>query len=50
VQIEDLQTANGTFVDDIAVIGMADVPDRSRVRFATIEFAVVYVRSPRDHV
>jgi pSer/pThr/pTyr-binding forkhead associated (FHA) protein len=45
VTIEDLATANGTFVNDQAVIGLADLPDGSRLRFATVVFAVTYFRT-----
>lgn len=49
VLVEDLRTANGTFVDDQRVTGVAEVPDGSRVRFATVEFAVSYVRNRRQN-
>ena len=45
VQIEDLQTTNGTFVDDARVTGMTRVPEGSHLRFASVEFAVRYVRA-----
>ena len=44
VQLEDLGTANGTFIDDAAITGLAIVPDGSRIRFASVPFAVMYVR------
>jgi hypothetical protein len=45
VQLEALETVNGSFVNDVPVKGRAAVPDRSRVRFATVEYEVMYVRS-----
>ncbi|HJR61910.1 MAG TPA: FHA domain-containing protein [Vicinamibacterales bacterium] len=45
VIVEDLDSANGTFVDDERVTGPRVVPDGSRVRFATVEFTVTYLRS-----
>ena len=44
VDVEDLQTPNGTFVNDTQVIGRSPVPDGSRLRFASVEFAVTYQR------
>ncbi len=45
VTVEDLGTANGTFVNDEAVTGETEVPDGSHLRFATLEFTVTYYRS-----
>ena len=45
VELEDLETVNGCFVNDVAVSGRAAVPDGARVRFATVEYAVMYVRA-----
>ena len=45
VELEDLEAANGTFVDDRAITGVATVPDGGRIRFATVEFAIMYVRN-----
>jgi pSer/pThr/pTyr-binding forkhead associated (FHA) protein len=45
VTIEDFDTANGTFVNDEPVTVPREVPDGARLRFATIEWVVTYVRS-----
>ena len=45
VTVEDLGTANGTFVNEQAVTGRAEVPDGSHLRFATVEFTVTYFRT-----
>jgi pSer/pThr/pTyr-binding forkhead associated (FHA) protein len=45
VAVEDMGSANGTFVDDARVTGTAVVTDGATIRFATVEFTVTYVRS-----
>ena len=45
VTVEDLGSANGTFVDDARISGVVVVRDGGRVRFATVEFTVTYLRS-----
>ena len=45
VILEDLGTSNGTFLDDDPVKGECAVPDGSRIRFATVEFTVTFLRS-----
>ncbi len=47
VSVEDLDTANGTFVEDVRVQARHAVPDGSRLRFATMEFSVTYLREGR---
>jgi pSer/pThr/pTyr-binding forkhead associated (FHA) protein len=49
VKIEDLGTANGTFVNDAPVTSIADLPDGSRLRVATVEFTVSYQRNSGEH-
>ena len=44
VFVEDLNSANGTFINDERVAGRQVLPDGSRVRFATVEFRVTYLR------
>jgi hypothetical protein len=45
VTVEDLGSANGTFVNDKAVTGEVDVPDGGHLRFATVAFTVTYFRT-----
>ena len=44
VTVEDMGSANGTFVDDVRVTNEVVVRDGGRVRFATVEFTVTYLR------
>jgi pSer/pThr/pTyr-binding forkhead associated (FHA) protein len=45
VSVEDLDSANGTFVNDEAITLPCEVPDGACLRFATTEWLVTYVRS-----
>ena len=45
IELEDLKTANGTFVNDTRITTRTRLPDGCRVRFATVEFTVIYQRS-----
>ena len=45
LSVEDLHSANGTFIDGAAVTGKSMVADGSCLRFATIEFSVHYERT-----
>ena len=45
VTVDDLGTANGTFLNDEPVKGERTLADVSRLRFATVEFTLTCLRN-----
>lgn len=43
VVVCDLNTSNGTFVNDVRVVGEFSVPDGAHLRFATVEYTVTFL-------